>query len=64
MSFLRAIPIGVMGMIDQGEQDDKVWIRIIFPDQESTEAAPACRLQHTVVSRLDNVVLLLQPCSI
>ena len=24
MSFLRAKPIGVMGMIDQGEQDDKV----------------------------------------
>ncbi len=24
MAFLRAKPIGVMGMIDQGEQDDKV----------------------------------------
>lgn len=24
MSFLRCIPIGVMQMIDQGEQDDKV----------------------------------------
>ena len=27
MAFLRAKPIGVMGMIDQGEQDDKVCVR-------------------------------------
>ena len=25
MAFLRAIPIGIMPMLDQGEQDDKVW---------------------------------------
>ena len=29
MAFLRAKPIGVMGMIDQGEQDDKVRLRTL-----------------------------------
>lgn len=29
MAFLRAKPIGVMGMIDQGEQDDKVRSRTL-----------------------------------
>ena len=30
MAFLRAKPIGVMGMIDQGEQDDKVCVDTTF----------------------------------
>lgn len=33
MSFLRIKPIGVMGMLDQGEQDDKV-IAVHYDDPE------------------------------
>ncbi len=64
MAFLRAKPIGVMGMIDQGEQDDKVSIRVVLSSNKDEVAVatvclayPAMQLPmhkvHTTSSRTD-----------
>jgi len=39
MAFLRAKPIGVMQMIDQGEQDDKVTALSSFQSNKSGSPA-------------------------
>ncbi len=64
MAFLRAKPIGVMGMIDQGEQDDKVCTSFMLsPSKHDTAVAAVClvcpamqlpvHIGHATLSRTD-----------